>query len=35
MNEAETFAEALRASEFVHEKQGVVADRVSLHPLCV
>ena len=25
MNEAETFAEALRTSEFVYERQGVVA----------
>lgn len=28
MNEAETFAEALRTSEFVYERQGVVAERV-------
>ena len=28
MNEAEPSAEALRTSEFVHERQGVVAERV-------
>ena len=28
MNEDETFLEALRTFEFVHERAGVVADRV-------
>ena len=28
MNETETFAEALRTSEFFHERAGLVADRV-------
>ena len=28
MNEAETFVEALRTYEFVHERKGVVAERV-------
>ena len=29
MNEAETSTEALRTFEFVHERSGVVADRVD------